>query len=443
MLGTVFSVGQAQTTATQSISVPSGYSQTPVIDGKTVKIYAGWANAANNCNGASATSTCDTCLGGTDIPCNRASIHGNMYLQIDVSSTTQGIGGLPVQLSTDATTPTNNFTNVTAPTSTASGYSIRILWRDLCTGLPGIVDPSCGEASAPTGASRSIYFGPVKDAKFVEMITVEINLSVVGSTASNYTECPNGATTSEGAGCYFEVFGGDEKAYITVFEPSWNVDSPAIALGNASFPVRNIVFFAASGPEGTADSAIYNTITNSSDSFEIAVQSGEDPLGDNRLNDLQNGDRYCFKMATQDITGNILRYTPNTSGTTNKCAEPNDVAGILTDKECFIATAAFGSSLNRHVQKFREFRNQFLAGSEWGKKFIQVYYKYGSQAATVIKKHETLKTLVRGALWPLLIFVEISLQWGILWGVFSALLTLLVLRRTWQILKLQWLKRAS
>lgn len=428
-------MGLSSFSEAQTPTVVSGYSQPPVIEGKTVKLYAGWANAASNCNDASSTGTCETCRAGTNIPCNHASIHKGLYLQIDVSSTTQGISGLPVQLSTDSTT-IGGFSNVVPNTATGSGYSLRILWQDLCQGLMN--DSNCNEAGAPTGTTKSIYFGPVKDGKFLEMITVEVSLSVLGSATSTYTECPSGATTSEGAGCYFEMFGGDEKAYVTVFEPSWNVDTPAITVGSVSLPVRGVVFFAAAVDAATEAAQYDNLITNTSDSFEVAIRSGEDPLTDNRLNDLDNGTRYCFKMATQDITGNIQKYSPSYSSV--KCTEPNDVAGILTDKNCFIATAAFGSSLNRHVQKFREFRNQFLATNAGGKKFIQWYYKYGPDAAAVIKEHPGLRSLARGALWPLLIFVEISLRWGILWGLFSFLLTLLVIRKSWQILKFRWMK---
>lgn len=438
----VFGLGFSSTSFAITISVSSGVSQPSFIQDKTVKIYAGWANAATNCVGRGSTETCDTCLGGDSVPCNHQSIHGGLYLQIDVSSTTANIGGLPVQLS--ATSDTIQPLNVVPSTSTSSGYSLRILWRDLCSGMFGTGSSDCNETS-PIFKTMTLYFGPVKDSRFVEAINLEVNLSVLGGTQSNYTPCPSGATGSEAAACHYEMFGGDEKVYVSVFEPGWNIDTPSVTVGSTVAPVRSVVFFAAQSADNSAaaQSAAFNTITSSSDFFELGVKAGEDPLDDNRLNDLTNGTVYCFKMATQDITGNILKFTPSTAYSAESCAEPNDVAGILADKNCFIATAAFGSSLNRHVQRFRDFRNQFLVRNEWGEKFIKLYYQYGPQAATVIREHQSLRTMTRAALWPLLVFVEISLRWGILWGVFSVLLSLLVLRRSYQLLKLRFLPRPN
>ncbi len=421
---------------TQTISGVSGVSQSSAIEGKTVKIYAGWANPSA-CTVQDGISACDSCSGGDNVPCNHASIYGTLMLQIDVQSTTAGIASLPVQISSDADAGTLISTTIST-TATSTGYSLKILWSSLCPGLG--LDSSCSNAGTlPASIVKTFYFGPYKDSKFVEAINVEVSLSAFGSTANTYTDCVSGNTTGNvGAACYFKMYGGDEKIYVDVFEPSWSVDAPAITVGSSTLPVKKVVFFAAPSSGIGNDSTAYGTIRNSSDFFELDIQAGEDPLADNRLIGFDNGSRYCFRMATMDITGNIQAFTPAFS--TDYCAEANEVLGLLHDKKCFIATAAFGSPLNRYVQRFREFRDRYLLPSSLGKKFIETYYEYGPALAKSIHESEGLRALTRGILWPLLFYVEIFLQFGIFWGLFSVLFSLLLIRRIFQLIKIKMMR---
>ena len=73
--------------------------------------------------------------------------------------------------------------------------------------------------------------------------------------------------------------------------------------------------------------------------------------------------------------------------------------GRITDL-CFVATAAYGSPFEPEVQVLRDFRDEVMSKSSWGRKLIDVYYTYGGNLAAAIEPHEGLKTLIRWLLLP-------------------------------------------
>jgi len=72
---------------------------------------------------------------------------------------------------------------------------------------------------------------------------------------------------------------------------------------------------------------------------------------------------------------------------------------------CFIATAAYGSLMEPHVQILRAFRDRFLATNAIGKGFLNLYYRYSPPIADFIRQHNILRFIIR---WSLLPFVGIS-----------------------------------
>lgn len=73
---------------------------------------------------------------------------------------------------------------------------------------------------------------------------------------------------------------------------------------------------------------------------------------------------------------------------------------------CFIATAAFGSPINKHVAILKRFRDQRLLQYQLGKKFVSAYYKYSPSLAGYLREHEIIRMVVRWALLPV-----IGLSW--------------------------------
>jgi len=67
---------------------------------------------------------------------------------------------------------------------------------------------------------------------------------------------------------------------------------------------------------------------------------------------------------------------------------------------CFIATAAYGSLMERHVRILRDFRDKFLLGNTVGDSFVHLYYTYSPPIADFIAEHDHLRTMVRISLLP-------------------------------------------
>lgn len=73
---------------------------------------------------------------------------------------------------------------------------------------------------------------------------------------------------------------------------------------------------------------------------------------------------------------------------------------------CFIATAAYGSYLDPHVMTLRQFRDGVLLKSSAGRAFVRFYYTYSPPVADFIRAHESLRTVVRFMLTPVVGFVQ-------------------------------------
>jgi lysophospholipase L1-like esterase len=69
---------------------------------------------------------------------------------------------------------------------------------------------------------------------------------------------------------------------------------------------------------------------------------------------------------------------------------------------CFIATAAFGSPLEKNVVLLKEFRDKVMLPTSLGQAMVATYYRHSPPIAKTISEHEGLKTAVRLFLYPLI-----------------------------------------
>ncbi len=73
---------------------------------------------------------------------------------------------------------------------------------------------------------------------------------------------------------------------------------------------------------------------------------------------------------------------------------------VESKKGCFIATAAYGSEYADEVRVLREFRDQRLMQSEFGRLFVRGYYRTSPMIADCIRNSELARRIVRRMLRP-------------------------------------------
>jgi len=71
-----------------------------------------------------------------------------------------------------------------------------------------------------------------------------------------------------------------------------------------------------------------------------------------------------------------------------------DILGAFLD-DCFIATAAYGTSSAAEIDVLRDFRDEVLLRSSAGRDYVGFYYAASPPVASFIARHEGIRTLVR------------------------------------------------
>lgn len=69
---------------------------------------------------------------------------------------------------------------------------------------------------------------------------------------------------------------------------------------------------------------------------------------------------------------------------------------------CFIATAAYGTSMEPEVMVLRHFRDETLLQNKAGEAFVDAYYTVSPPIADVIRDHAPLRAVVRASLAPVI-----------------------------------------
>lgn len=393
--------------ATITLISAEGASNTDFSVAATPKLFAGFAGS---CTSTDNTKTCDSCTGadvsGSKLwPCNKRNAYPTMRLTIRIQSNSTTV------IVTDAVFKVNDntFTPSITPTMADGILTAQIEWRELC-GAMATDNTNCTKSFS---GDFALGFKTTTDSTTTnDLLTFKVyGRAITAGDDLVYQDCPT--TDSQvipGSGyCHFSVYRGDSKIYA---DQLGRADGyPATTAAGIEY--TGPVFFFREQLQGEDDNTTIANITNASDTMQLIS-----PEQDNRIDGLENEVRYCMVMANQDQTGIISFFTPlpGTTGgvnATDLCATPSQVVGLLDDKHCFIATAAFGSDMAPEVQSFRDFRNKYLLNNSVGTRFVKFYYKHSPFYAEWISHNEFAKTAVRVALWPLLFFARLSVTFGL------------------------------
>jgi len=172
--------------------------------------------------------------------------------------------------------------------------------------------------------------------------------------------------------------------------------APVIRTASAGNAQATVSFTAPASNGGSAITGY--TVTSSPGG--ITATGAASPL---TVTGLTNGTAYTFTVTTSNAVGQSVASGDSNSVTLTvpppvpaPAPAPSSGGG-----GCFIATAAYGSYLEPEVMVLRGFRDRYLLTNDIGKTFVTYYYKWSPPVADFIKKHESLRLIVRIGLTPL------------------------------------------
>lgn len=300
---------------------------------------------------------------------------------------------------------------ISNPPHNASDVSV--YWRDICTALGNAT--SCETPTVKTGNIKICVDKNTNDALDTGEECEDIQVKLIQPDAADFSSNTVGNTI----GLYdFVPYPGDEKIYIE--DPVTATGFPTVAgMGQ----IKGITVYI--GENNMTEAAPNKGLTP----VQLALIENGGALADSKVDGLTNGHPYWFRTALRDEANNLGYFWPPAGGSggfTDKngkdcdaeacqyTASPDEVVGLLTqDMNCFIATAAYGTSFNEKLDTFRAFRFKRLLPTEWGRQFVKTYYSYGPYAARFIHDKPAMRAIARGMLWPAYGFSLLALKYGL------------------------------
>lgn len=391
------------------LEAPSGASYVEQVLTKYY-VYAGFTDGCASNDGF----TCNSCAGLPSDPnggfsvCNPQNAYPDLQLVVRVDLGKSGL--TPTDIKFRVGGGTNALSPATTPVISGTAATVVLKWSEICNAVTSgnsncttDINTSLGVGYLASGDTNGTYFD-------FQVVTRHVD-----STTDDSRFYTDSCGSNEGF-CGYTIRPGDEKIYIK--DLLWGSSYPSTGVGGIEY--SNLLFFFRP-TEGQPGATVLANMDNQDDYFSlVASKDISPPVEDDRVTGLENGVEYCFVLANQDKTGIISRFAPNVSGIsgstildpTKVCGTPEEVFGLLDNKKCFIATAAFGSEMSSEVQTFREFRNQYLLTNKWGQAFVHFYYEHSPKYAKIIAQNDVLRAAARGVLWPILGVVKLALTFG-------------------------------
>ncbi|MFZ5877322.1 MAG: CFI-box-CTERM domain-containing protein [Nitrospirota bacterium] len=246
--------------------------------------------------------------------------------------------------------PNPNYGTTTQVTNLAGGCAVSSTPPPVCTGVVGSLPDTGTTPSDPSAPSAR--FGDSK---------VQLSWPAV-----------TGATT-------YEVYVETDSNLVGTGTPDFTVSSPAWTVENLTNGIP--YYFAV---RAVNQPTFYAAVTSIQGDF-----SGTATLKVSELSVAADPKTYG--------TASSSNLSPTVSAT------PQPVVGFppLEDNGgCFIATAAYGSSLAPQVDVLRAFREHYLRPYRPGRAVIRLYETWSPPLADVIRTSDTLRMAIRAMLWP-------------------------------------------
>lgn len=177
---------------------------------------------------------------------------------------------------------------------------------------------------------------------------------------------------------------------VTIYTPT---DLPADAIWSKYSPVRGWLKIDAAGIYDSSGSFL-----NANAKFSVVGGRGVLTITDNGIAD----------FSTEVVGGKAIILDPGGPGTAVASGiNPGDGGN---SGGCFIATAAFGSPVDRYVIVLKKFRDTYLMTNAGGRLLVKTYYQLSPAIAKKIEASTWLKYTVRTGLWPVIGFSLLALH---------------------------------
>lgn len=386
-----------------------GVSNASAYDAGSSIVYGGIAGN-DTCGGS--VNLCNSCTLGTLTACNKQRINAATILTFVIKSDT--VDGYPM-LAKDSDGSQVKINSSAIVTKGNTG-TLTVTWGEICNVITAGLDATCltdGTSDLNKGLAFKIGISAAADSSLATAGDDAKTISMqVQRTMIDLVPLAGGSSALGSNGIFgFSVYPGDAKVYLEDLAAHANFP---ISANGTSYTKVHLLSKKNFADCGTIAGVFSHDMLNDAESFKTVDLDGSE-LTDDRFFGYENDVTYTFKIALEDRAGNIGNFTDDADCVAGHIATPGEIFGLLKDRQnCFIATAAYGSTFDPSVQTFREFRDQVLIKYKWGRRFVSTYYDFSPKLAATIAENEQLRTLSRVALYPLWIFAALSLHYGFL-----------------------------
>lgn len=281
-------------------------------------------------------------------------------------------------------------------------WSIIAFAFNLCLGVPvaGAADTIVAFGDSITAGYNSVPYSTYLQ-------------EIVGAKATVINQGKGGEQTGDAVDRISGVLSGNKPTYILIMEGAndafWGVSGSTVKFNLGVMIDRS---------RAAGAIPLLSTVTpNTRDSLTVSISNDYNP----RITALASEKGVVLVDAYNAVAGNWQNLSvdglhPNPAGSSllADIFAAQLPYGTNSDSGggggCFIATAAYGSSLASQVIQLKSFRDKFLLTNEAGARFVKFYYQYSPPVAHYIARHDFLRAIVRILLYPLIAFSYMMLH---------------------------------